>query len=185
MTKRPASDEAIIRQIIAGDIEVYAELINRYETKLHRYVVYLIHNQAIADDVVQEAFIKAYQNLQSFNPKYKFSSWIYRIAHNEAMNAVRRHKFTIDVEIEQLADDSYDQRLGEIVDQKLLNKHVRDCVRQLSAKYREVIQLAYLENMKYGEVGQVLRIPTSTVGVRLARAKAQLKKICEQKGAKR
>lgn len=179
----PKTDEAIVAQIIAGDIDAFEEIMTRYEDKLTRYVIYLIRHQTTVEDVVQETFIKAYQNLHNFNPKYKFSSWIYRIAHNEAINAVRKLRFVSDKEIDDLPD-VYDQKVGEIIDQKLRQKQVRLCLNQLSQKYREVVQLVYLENMKYEEVGQILQIPTSTVGVRLARAKNQLKKICEQKGVK-
>ena len=85
MTKSvEVSDEVLVVQVIEGDADAYATLMTRYESRLLRYVIYLIHDQAAAEDAVQETFIKAYQNLRSYKPSYKFSSWIYRIAHNEA-----------------------------------------------------------------------------------------------------
>ena len=180
-TIQTQTDEEIVALIIAGNIDAYAEIMARYESKLFRYVRYLIRHQESVDDVVQDTFVKAYQNLQSFNPKYKFSSWIYRIAHNEAINAVRRLRFVSDQDLDMLPE-LYDERLTEIVDDKIRQEVVRHCLDQLPQKYREVIQLVYFEDMKYEEVGRILRMPTSTVGVRLSRAKSQLKKICEQKG---
>jgi len=179
------TDELIVARVIDGDVDEYAKIMNRYEARLHRYVVYLIHDHTAADDVVQDSFIKAYQNLQGFNPTYKFSSWIYRIAHNEAMNAIkknRRHMTNDD--IETLPDVGYDQRIEEFIDSSILKSHVHACLAKLNPKYREVIQLVYFERMKYEEVSDILHMPASTVGVWLSRAKAQLKDICKQRGVK-
>lgn len=178
-------DEYFVAQVLNGDTDAYATLMARYETKLHRYVVYLIHDPSSASDAVQETFLKAYQNLRSFNNKYKFSSWLYRIAHNEAMNIIRKNRHIADGEVELLADDSYDAKLDELTDKTILQDNIQQCLDKLDSKYREVIQLAYLEAMKYEDISDILRIPTSTVGVRLARAKDRLKKICQQKGVVR
>ena len=178
------SDEVIVVDIVHGNIDSYEILMARYEAKLHRYVTYLIHDPTTARDVVQETFIKAYRNLQGFNPRYKFSSWIYRIAHNEAMNAVKKFAYHADDDIEALSDESYDAGLDEVVDKKILKRHVHDCLKQLEPKYRDVIQLVYFERMKYEEASDVLYVPASTIGVWLSRAKTRLKHICEQKGVK-
>jgi len=187
MTEKASSvtDASIVAKVVNGDIDAYAEIMLRYQTKLHRYVTFLIHNQTIATDVVQDAFIKAYENLRSFSPEYKFSSWIYRIAHNEAMNAVKKNRRLSDQDIDTLPDLSYDQHLDELVDEELLKENVHGCLDKLGPKYRDVVQLAYFEHMKYEEISDVLRIPTSTVGVRLSRAKLRLKEVCTQKGVKR
>ena len=179
------SDETIVAQVKAGDTDAYATLMERYEAKLIRYVVYLIHDTVSAHDIVQDTFIKAYQNLQAFNPKYKFSSWLYRIAHNEAMNVIKKNRHITDYDIETLPEAGYDQRLEELIDNDALKAHVHECLNKLDVKYREVIQLIYFERMKYEEVSDVLHIPASTVGVWASRAKAKLKDICEQKGVKR
>lgn len=179
------TDEAIVAKVTSGDTDAFAELMARYETKLHRYVTYLIHNQSTATDVVQDTFIKAYQNLKSYNPKYKFSSWIYRIAHNEAMNSIKKSRRQSSQDLSELPDIDYGHRLEELVDKKILKEHVLGCMKKLDPKYREVVQLIYFEQMKYDDVSDILRVPTSTVGVWLSRAKSQLKKICEQRGVKR
>ena len=180
-----SSDELIVASVASGNVDKFADIMDRYEPKLTRYVVYLIHDPATAKDVVQDTFIKAYQNLNSFNPKYKFSSWIYRIAHNEAMNAIKKHRFLYSEEVDDLPSKEYEQNISELIDDDLLKTNVHDCLKQLETKYREVIQLVYFENMKYDDVSDVLHIPSSTVGVWLSRAKSKLKLICTQKGVKR
>lgn len=182
-TDSKKSDAKIVNQIIAGDSDAYAILIARYESKLQRYVTFLIHDSSLALDVVQDTFIKAYQNLQGFNSNYKFSSWIYRIAHNEAMNAVRKNGRTRSLDNDEAPEPYYEPRLDEKIDQEILNQYVHGCIEKLEPKYREVVQLVYFEHMKYDEVSDVLHVPSSTVGVWLSRAKAKLKTICEQKGA--
>ncbi|KKQ24461.1 MAG: RNA polymerase sigma-70 factor, ECF subfamily [Candidatus Roizmanbacteria bacterium GW2011_GWC1_37_12] len=86
------SDEELITKIRTKDKELYAEIIRRYEAKLLRYANYLINDKDKAADIVQEAFIKAYINLNGFEVKKKFSSWIYRIVHNQAVNFIKKNK---------------------------------------------------------------------------------------------
>ena len=178
-------DETVVARVTGGDVEAYALLMERYEAKVLRYVTYLIHDQFTARDVVQETFIKAYQNLRGFNPKYRFSPWIYRIAHNEAMNAVKKNGRHPADDIDALPDVSYDARLDELLDAEFVKHRVRSCLDELEPKYRDVVQLVYFEGMKYEDVSDVLHVPVSTVGVWLSRAKAKLKRICEAKGVKK
>lgn len=184
-TSEPDTDAAIVSRIIRGDIDAYALLMNRYEVKLQRYVTYLIHDSASARDIVQDTFIKAYQHLRGYNPKYKFSSWIYRIAHNEAMNTVKKLRHLTDTDIDTLPEIQYDQKVSDSIDAEMLKTDVHACVAQLEPKYRDVVQLVYFEQLKYDEVSDVLQIPASTVGVWLSRAKKKLKEICQQKGVRR
>ena len=100
------------------------------------------------------------------------------------MNAVKKNRRLSDQDIDTLPDLDYDQHLDELVDKELLKEHVHGCLDKLGPKYRDVVQLAYFEHMKYDEISDILRIPTSTVGVRLSRAKLQLKKVCTEKGVK-
>lgn len=178
----PLDDTTIIHQVRAGDVEQYGELMQRYEDKLLRYVTYLLLDSAAARDVVQDTFIKAYQNLQGFNDNYAFSSWIYRIAHNEAMNAIKKNSRLTPLEDDTRSQLSYHPRTDLKLDSLRLTKDVQQCIGQLEPKYREIVQLVYFEDMKYTQVSDILHIPASTVGVWLSRAKAKLRVICEQKG---
>jgi len=177
------TDEAIVLRVTSGDVDAYGELMRRYEQKLLRYVIYLAREQISSADVVQETFIKAYMNLRGFNPKYKFSSWIYRIAHNETMNAIKKERHTVhDIDLDNIKNENDDHHPGIKLDKATMNQELLTCLNQLDEKYREILILQYFENMKYVEISDVLQIPTSTVGVRSARAKEKLKKICLDKG---
>lgn len=181
------TDENIVSQVRGGDIDAYGELMMRYEQKLLRYVIYLIHDPATAADVVQDTFIKAYQNLNGFNDKYKFSSWIYRIAHNESMNAIKKDKHINhdhDIDTDESAETSYESSIVHDIDRAILKTDMQACLDQLEIKYREVLMLQYYEHMKYSDIADILHMTQSTVGVHAARAKVKLRKLCEQKGVR-
>ncbi len=178
-------DEDIVAEITSGNFDAYGELMARYEQKLLRYVIYLTRDQISVEDVVQETFIKAFQNLKGFSPKYKFSSWIYRIAHNEAMNAIKKERhINRNVEVDNIVEADHESDIISKIDRKILKTNLKICLDNLDNKYREILMLQYFENMKYSEISDVLRVPIATVGVRSARAKAKLKRICEEKGVK-
>lgn len=180
--KSAETDQAIVARITGGDSEAYALLMQRYEQKLLRYVGFQVHDDGLAADIVQETFIKAYQNLQSYRPAYSFSSWIYRIAHNHMINTLKRQRHLVSDDAEHLPELSYDAKFAETFDRRLLQKDVQLCLKELENKYKDVIQLVYFEQLKYEDAADVLRVPTSTIGVWLSRAKAKLRVICEQKG---
>lgn len=181
----PLPDEAVVTRVLGGETDAYGLLMERYEAKLKRYTFYILGDNDSADDVVQETFIKAYQNLRSFKPAYKFSSWIYRIAHNEAMNIIKKRRHFTQDGVDDIPDQSYSPRPDESIDNAILQADVQGCLKELEQKYRDVVQLTYFEHMKYEDISDVLHIPTSTVGVWLSRAKVKLQQICERKGVKR
>ncbi len=184
MVDTVSSDEIIVAKVVKGEVDSYGELMSRYEQKLLRYVIYLARDQIVAADVVQDTFIKAYQNLRGFNNKYKFSSWIYRIAHNETMNAIKREKhLNLNIDVETLEDGKESDIIHDI-DKSIMKRELADCMGRLKPKYREVLMLQYFEDMKYSEIADILQIPISTVGVRSARAKKAIKQICIERGVR-
>jgi len=180
MRKLPKlTDEEVVEITRANDKEAYAEIIKRYQDKLMRYATYLLNDNDKATDVVQESFIKAYINLNSFNTKKKFSSWIYRIVHNQAMNLIDKHK----KEMPLLNNVNFDSGInveeeytkGEIIGM------VKDCLSEIPVLYKEPLSLHFLEDKSYKEIGDILRTPIGTVGTRINRAKLLMKKICLKK----
>lgn len=173
------SDEELVEMVTKGNKEFYGHLVDRYQERLVRYAYYLLGDYEKASDAVQEAFIKAYINLQSFNIKKRFSSWLYRIAHNEAMNIADKSKKTTPLDpnfdIRDLNDmeDSY-------IKQELIDR-TQECLQQLPLMYREPLSLYYLEEKSYEEISDILRLPMGTVATRINRAKVMMKKICQNK----
>ncbi|OGJ37300.1 MAG: hypothetical protein A2383_01345 [Candidatus Pacebacteria bacterium RIFOXYB1_FULL_39_46] len=175
------SDEKVVEIVRTDNKEIYAEIIKRYQTKLMRYALYLINDEHQAADVVQDSFIKAYVNLQSFDLKKKFSSWIYRIVHNEAMNLINKTKNNQAMSIKEFEaiDDGVD--LEDSLIKKELILRAQNCLNQISLIYREPLSLYYLEEKSYEEISDILKIPIGTVGTRINRAKVIIKKICQKK----
>ena len=172
------SDEEVIGIIRTKDKEVYAEIIKRYQTKLMRYATYLMGDEHMGADIVQEGFIKAYINLHGFNTNKKFSSWIYRIVHNEAMNVFNKHKKQRPM-YDQVEFDSGVNIEDEFIKNELVTNTHR-CLEQMPVIYREPLSLFYLEQKSYEEIGDILRIPIGTVGTRVNRAKGMMKKLCQK-----
>lgn len=171
------TDEQIVEIVRSKDKELYRELIIRYHDKLSRYAQYLIHDINKATDAVQESFIKAYINLYGFNTKMKFSSWIYRIVHNQIMNMINKDKKQLP--LLDNVDFESGKNIETDLDKKEVKEKVHKCIGQIPIMYSEPISLFYLEDKSYEEISDILRIPVNTVGTRINRAKLLMKKICQ------
>ncbi len=173
------TDEEIVKLTRTKNKEAYAGIIRRYQEKLMRYAKYLVNDDDKASDVVQNAFIKAYINLNGFDIKRKFSSWIYRIVHNEAINLINKHKKEKPL-FENIDFDS-GVNIEKEYTQNEVRKMVRNCLEETPLLYREPLSLYFLEEKSYSEISDILRIPIGTVGTRINRAKLIMKKICQRK----
>ena len=133
----------------------------------------MIQDEDKAADIVQQAFIKAFVNLKGFKLKKKFSSWIYRIVHNEAINFIKKQSKEVSLEANGWLKEALKSKtnIEQEFDQKQTRKQLSACLKQLPLKYRSPLILFYLEEKSYQEVSEVLRIPTGTVGTRINRGK--------------
>jgi RNA polymerase sigma-70 factor, ECF subfamily len=180
------ADQELARQVQKGQIDSFNILINRYEKKMRNYARNFLSDKEDVNDVLQEIFIKAYKNIQSFDAERKFSSWLYRIAHNEFVNVLKkRDKRTLplldfDVFFPQYAKAG--KTLAQEIDQRKMQEIVAKFTDQLEQKYKEPIILYYFEELSYKEISDVMQIPVSTVGIRIKRAKNILKLICQKEG---
>jgi len=173
------TDEKLVSHIRTEQKEAYTEIVRRYEKKLTRYAMYLLHDSHIADDVVQQSFIKAYINLNGFNIQKSFSSWIYRIVHNEAINVIKKYKK--EVHLFETSDFESSQDVVEDYSKKELTQMVKSCLEQMPIEYSEPLTLFSLEEKSYTEISDILRMPVSSVGTRIRRAKQLMKQICQRK----
>jgi RNA polymerase sigma-70 factor (ECF subfamily) len=175
------TDEQLARRALA-DKEQFALLISRYEAKLTRYLERLgVASREDREDVLQNAFIKAYRNLNSFDPDLQFSSWMYRIAHNEAMSFFRAKKARPTLElgeegeklILEIRDESADTAAA--ADRRLSNQELAAALAALPEKYRDALALRYFEERSYTEMSDILELPVGTVSTLIHRAKKALR----------
>ncbi len=158
-------------------------IVKKYEIPLMRYIRRITNiNFEDAEDLLQEIFIKAYTNLNGFDPNLKFSSWIYRIAHNEVISSfrklkVRPEKINSEINEDVLKKIKSDLNIEKEIDQKILGEKLNQIIDQLNVKYKEVIILKYLEDKTYEEISDIIKKPTNTVGTLINRAKKQLNHI--------
>jgi RNA polymerase sigma-70 factor (ECF subfamily) len=180
------SDSEVVTLVLQGDNDMYAQIVERYESKLLRYANFLIKDYDMASDLVQDTFIKAYIGLNGFRLDKSFSSWIYRILHNEAMNLIKRNKKVPNFTDQGMTGDEIFVKFttDKTIDKNILKENVAKCIGRISIKYQEVLVLYYFDQLKYDEISDILHIPASTVGVRIKRAKDELKKICQSEGVK-
>lgn len=172
------SDEQLVDLIRSKDKELYAFIIDRYEQKLKSYVRRLTNNSDETDDLVQQAFVNAFVALQSFESDRKFSSWIYRIAHNLTINWLAKKKAHIFLsEDENIADSIRSEiDIHEEIANKELAHHLTEAINKLPEKFKEPFVLKYMEDLSYDEISDILRKPKNTIGTMISRAKIILNK---------
>ncbi len=163
--------------------ESFLYIVQRYEKPLMRYIKRITNLRLEdAEDLLQEIFIKIYINLNDFNPNLKFSSWIYRIAHNEVISnfrklRIRPQKVDAEINTEILKKITSDLNLEKKLDQKILQTKIMYIINKLDIKYKEVIILKYLENKSYQEISDIIKKPKNSVGILIKRAKIKLNNI--------
>lgn len=176
------TDEKLAARVQGKDERAFGVLMNRYQPKLLRYGRRFLSENMPIEDVVQEVFIKMYQNIQSFDPSRPFSPWIYRIAHNLFANALRsksRLPF-ISVDLDAFsAHAAYEMDPAGDEEREHSRALVERGMGALTPAYREIIVLYYIEQLSYQEIAEVLHIPVGTVGIRLHRARNAIKKYVE------
>jgi RNA polymerase sigma-70 factor (ECF subfamily) len=160
---------------------MFGLLIERYEGKLFHYIKRTINfPDQETEDILQEVFIKAYKNLNSFNPDLKFSSWIYRITYNHTISYWRKNKNNnLNLSIEDseilLKTLSTDEDIADNLDTQLESESVREAINSLDKKYRDVLVLKFLEDKSYEEISDILKKPSGTIATLINRAKTKLK----------
>jgi len=174
------TDEEIAAQVQYGQTENFGILAERYEAKISRYGRRFLFATEDIKDLVQEVFIKAFVNIKSFDLERSFSSWIYRIAHNVFINAIKKNTrekikfFDFDLIFPHpIARETAD---GDLNKEELKN-YLDSGLKKLDAKYREALVLFYIEEKNYKEIADILEIPVATVGIRLKRSREILKNI--------
>ncbi len=177
------TDEEIVRRTLL-DKEVFGLLIERYEAKLARYLERLgVGVREDREDILQNAFVKAYKNLNSFDATLTFSSWMYRIAHNETMSFFRRKRARPQVILGEEGEallmelQDADSDTAALAEHRLSNEELTKAFSKIEPKYREALVLRFFEDRSYAEMSDILQIPLGTVSTLLYRAKRALRAV--------
>ena len=176
------TDQELVK-LSLEDAENFAFLIEKYEKSLFRYIKRLGNfPDEDAEDILQEVFIKIYQNLNDFDLKLKFSSWIYRITHNHTISFFRKSKSRPDLLSSEDSEKvfmvlSSNLDIEEKIDQNLEKDKIRELLNQLDKKYRDVLILKFLEDKDYNEISDILRKPVGTISTLINRAKIKFKEL--------
>lgn len=185
-----SEDSRIIQEALKGDDAAYKKLMNKYHDAIFNFIYRMVRDKHQVEDLTQEAFIKAFASLKSFNDEYAFSTWLYKIATNNSIDYIRRRKlqmYSIDKPIEaadsdysfELPDETYQADKDIIRGQRaqLLN----EAIAALPEKYRKVIQLRHVEERTYEEIAKHLKLPIGTVKAHIFRAREILYKTLKHK----
>ncbi|MDB5244474.1 MAG: polymerase sigma factor SigW [Parcubacteria group bacterium] len=172
------TDEMLAICVQKGDAEAFGTLVERYEAKLLRYGRKFTSQTEDIKDLVQNVFMKAYENIKSFDTTARFSPWVYRIAHNVFVSHLRQKSrnplLLVDFDT-FIAHPVYDDPHEREIEQKEIKKLVTRGLDELSPKYREVLTLYYIEDLPYKEIAEILQVPIGTVGIRIKRARDTLR----------
>jgi len=182
-----ASDKELVKLSLA-DQSNFLYLVNRYKGPLLGYIRRLTNvSLEDAEDTLQEIFIKVYLNLNGFNDDLKFSSWIYRIAHNQVISNHRKLKarpegYKVNIEDSVARHLVADIDIEDKVDLKLLRDNIFQILDELDEKYREVLVLKFLEEKNYKEISDIIKKPPGTVASTISKAKKEFKKEIVKQG---
>ncbi|MBN1906521.1 MAG: sigma-70 family RNA polymerase sigma factor [Deltaproteobacteria bacterium] len=184
-----ATDEVLANKSL-HDEDAFYLLMKRYEPLLLRYIHRMTQvNREEAEDLLQDIFIKVYRNLNGFDINLKFSTWVYRIAHNEIISQyrkTRRDRLTFELDDERNETSSLVNFLSGTLnlEAEYLNREksteVATALSELAPKYREILVLRYFEELSYEEISDILRKPPGSVATLLNRAREKFKKIAER-----
>lgn len=174
-----------IEQVLKGDQSAYADIVNLYQHKLYQVCYRMLNNKQESEDIAQEAFIRAYINLHTFDQKRKFSTWIYRIATNLCIDRIRKKKPDYYLDAEVAGTDGLDmyskiasteQLPEQQLEQMELQERIQYEISRLPEKYRSVIVLKYIEELSLQDISEILDMPLGTVKTRIHRGREALRK---------
>jgi len=186
------SDEALAVEAREGSEEAFRELVERFEGPVYRLVVRIVRRGDLAEEIAQEAFLKAWKALARFDPERRFSSWLFKIAHNTALDSLRRggseEALSLDAPVEEggrapelpadpNAEDPFDRTAA-----RHAGRALEEAIRELRPAYREVLLLRFAEGLAYEEIAEVTGAPLGTVKVHIHRARQELARRLRERG---
>lgn len=183
-TTAPLSDERLVELALDGDEDAYGTLVRRYQRRLTAFLGQLVGDIELARELSQEAFIRAWSALERFNPRYRFSTWLFRIAHNLGIDQLRRRRLqTVSLyrtdadggEVEVVVTALDKDPLGHL-ENRALAEELHQIIDDLRPEYRELILLRHFGGLSYQEIAEFKDMPLGTVKNKLFRAHSVLRK---------
>jgi RNA polymerase sigma-70 factor (ECF subfamily) len=190
---RSPSDEELMLRTKAGDRASFGELMRRYRQSLYSFIYRMVGDEALSQDLYQETFLRVYRYAPRYEPRSAFSTFLYTIASNLAINEIKKRKIRRMIPL--LREDSRDRQHPEVEASPYVRRMespldaaereervemVRRAIEQLSPSHRVVIVLAEYEGLPYGEIAEIIGVPVGTVKSRINRAKARIKEWIER-----
>lgn len=185
-------DAHLVQLAVAGDEKAYEKLVNKYHNALYYHLLKLVKDREILEDLIQEVFAKAFSNIGSYNSDYAFSTWLYRIATNHAIDYLRKKKLKtlslnepIQTHEGEMAIDVPDStyETDKAVMRRQRKNIIHEAIRNLPEKYRVVIEMRHIEEKSYQEIAELLDLPLGTVKAHIFRARELLYKyLKDQRG---
>ncbi len=171
------SDAYIIDRVLSGDKQLFAQLVHRYSAMAYTIALRILENKNDAEEVVQDAFVKVFENLASFKQKSNFSTWLYRIVYNTAISKIRSRKseaVSIDYKSMQIEDeDSYEPLLYGYTGEEA-SLLVRKALAMLPEDERTIVTLYYLNESKINEIHKITGLSKSNIKIKLFRARKKI-----------
>ncbi len=183
-------DQVLIKKTLKGEKKAFEELMRKYEKKIFSFVIRMVRNEEVAIDLTQDFFIKIFTVLDKYNFEFKFSTWAYRICYNLVIDHIRKNQSPVN----SLDDDSISSK--EMLSSENVIRHdgfnnlsqeetrlyIWQMVENIPAKFRELILLRYIQELKYEEIAEITELPVGTIKNRIFKAKEILKKEMEKDG---
>ena len=183
------ADVELVQTAVAGREASFEELVRRYQRPIAAYVYRMVGDYDAALDLTQEVFIKVYNSLARYRSEFKFSTWIYKIAHNAAIDHLRRHAVreqaltgSVDGDRREVAIESRRLTPEQESERKERCSEIESVVQLLQASYRELIVLRHSHDLSYDEIADVTGLPLGTVKNRLFRARETMRDLLVQRG---
>lgn len=178
------SDAEVVAAVLKGDKERFGEIVNRYQARLVNFLYRLLYDHAEAHDLAQEVFFKTYRALDRYDPQYKFSTWLFRVGQNAAIDRLRKRRLklvsmdrpTKDAESDSTWEFPSEDRgpYGDIRNRER-GRAISEAVRALPWEYRELIVMRHYGELSYNEIAEIKKLPLGTVKNKLFRARQMLK----------
>jgi RNA polymerase sigma-70 factor (ECF subfamily) len=178
------ADEQLVDETLAGDRDAFGALVLRHQRGLGNYIFRLVGSRDVATDLSQEVFLKVFTSLSSFDPRYRFTTWLYRIASNSAIDHLRRRQpRTLSLSQPVATDEApgapaiagTDPSPDDVLRGRELSARISSAIEDLPTGYRQLILLRHRQNCRYDEIARITRLPLGTVKNRIFRAREILR----------